>query len=241
MTEVVVGCADFMCPAVQGLGSAYQRVNPYIVISVVQRASTLAYPMLVNGDLDIAILAWLPDKRAPSLWLQPMVYDGLAIIVHPQNGVPGLTIDQLQKLYQGQVENWQDWGGLPGLPQLISRETAASEYQYLQTRVMREIRTTLNASLAPDTEFMRKLVQENPLAVGYLSSAWLSPGVRAVAIEGIPPGTETIRNQIYPLTRRIDVVSLQEPAGAARTFIEWLLTTEGQELLRNYGFVSILE
>lgn len=234
-------CADFITPAMQALALTFQRDNPDIIITIVQRADTLGYPLLIEGDVDIAVLTWLPDARPDSLWMQPLAYDGLAIIVHPQNGIPGLSQAQVQKLYQGQVENWADWGGLPGVPQLISRETASGEFLYLQSRVMRDVRTSLNATLAPDSDYMVKLVAEDPLALGYVSTALLTPQVRAVSIDGTPPGKEAIKVDVYPLRRTIVVVTKEEPQDPVRGFVQWMLTNEGQSVLYRHGFVSVLD
>ncbi len=236
-----VVCADFIAPALQSLALNYQRENPHIIITVVQRADTLGYPLLKEGDADIAVLTWLPDAIPETMWMRPLAYDGLAIIVHPQNGIPGLSQAQVQKLYQGQVENWADWGGLPGVPQLISRETASGEYLSLQNRVMRDVRTSLNATLAPDSAIMLKFVAEDPLAIGYVSTALLTSGVRAVSIDGTPPGQEAIRVNAYPLRRTIVVVTVNEPQEPERSFVQWMLGNKGQSVLYNYGFVSVLE
>ena len=231
-------CADFLAPSVQVLAATYQRQNPNTIITVVQRADTLGYPLLLEGAVDIAVLTWLPDSRSDAIWLQVLALDGLAIIVHPQNGIPGLTQAQVQKLFQGQVENWEEWGGLPGVPQLMSRESASGEFLFMQNHLMREVRTSLNASLAPDTAIMEQYVSTNPLAVGYLSSSRLTPDVRAVAVDGVPPTSETIAAQIYPLTRAIYVVTDGEPVGAARGFVQWMLGNEGQSLLVSQDFIG---
>jgi phosphate transport system substrate-binding protein len=136
------------------------------------------------------------------------------------------------------VENWQVWGGLPGVPQLVSRESASGEFLYLQNNVMREIRTSLNASLATSSDIMVQYVSQDPLAVGYLSTTRLSKDVRAVGIDGIPPSEETIAAQIYPLIRVIYVVTNGEPEEPERSFVQWMLEGEGQLLLKNQGFVK---
>ena len=244
VSEVValdVVCADYLTPAVRVLAASYQRQNPNVIITAVQRADTLGYPLLLEGDVDLAILTWMPDSRSDDIWLQPLAYDGLVIIVHPQNGVPGLSQAQVQKLFQGQVENWEAWGGLPGVPQLISRESASGEFLYLQNHVMRDVRASLNASLATESTIMLQYVGNDPLAVGYISSSWLTQGVRAVPIEGVPPSLETIGARIYPLTRLIYVVTNGEPVEPMRGFVQWMLGNEGQSLLEDQGFVRIDE
>jgi phosphate transport system substrate-binding protein len=243
-SEVVkmdVVCADFFAAAARTLASKYRQHYPNVVITVVQRVDTLGYPLLLDGGVDLAFLTWMPDSRSDEIWHQPVVYDGLAVIVHPQNGVPGLTQAQVQKLFQGQVEDWDAYGGLPGVPQLISRESNSGEFIYMQNHLMREIRASLNASLATESTIMRQFVAGDPLAVGYISSAWLNLDIRAVPIDGVPPNSETISAHIYPLTRAVNAVTNGEPVDPARGFIQWILGSEGQTLLQMQGFVKTLE
>ena len=200
------------------------------------RAYTGTARALEEGDADLAALTCVPPEYIGDACTTPFARVGLAIVVHPQNGLPGLTMIQLQKLFQGQVEDWATWGGLPGTPEIISREEGAGAYAFFQSRAMRETRVTLTALLAPSTEAVLQAVGEEPLAVGYLSTAGIDGRVRPLAIEGVPPTSETINSGLYPLTRDLHVMTMEEPQGAARDFIQWLLSPAGQEILTAQRF-----
>lgn len=217
------------------LAATYQRDVPTVKITVTQRANRLAHTAIQQGDADIAILNWRPIPSTPILWTTPFARAGLAIVVNPQNGLPGLTLEQLRQLFQGQIENWESWGGLPGTPQIVSREEAAGTYQFLQRAVMRDARVTLTALLAPNSESVLTLVQENVLAVGYISAAQLTEEVRALAIEGVPPADETIAAKLYPLTYDLYLATWDEPHGASRDFIQWILSPSGQGIIVAHG------
>ncbi len=222
---------ESLAPTMMALASVYQRENPVVEVVVSKRADTLALASLEEGSTDVAALTWLPSQLPPSVWGVPFARDGLAIVVNPQNGVPGLTQDQLRQLFRGQAEDWAPWGGLAGTPQLISREDAAGEYIFFQRRVMQENRVSLNALLAPTSEGVIRLVESDHLSVGYLSSAWLDGRVRALTVEGIPLTPETLSSGVYPLTRDLYLISLGEPEGAARDFVQWVLSPEGQDVV----------
>lgn len=231
-----VVCPASLAPTMMALGSAYRQVDPMTQIVVVKRADPLAARALMEGDADLAALTWTPPAYIDEVWTTPFARDGLAIVVHPQNGLPGLTMIQLQKLFQGQVEDWATWGGLPGAPEIISREEGSGDYAFFQARAMRETRVTLTALLAPSTEAVLQAVGEEPLAVGYLSTAWVDGRVRPLAIEGVPPTSETINNGLYPLARDLHIVTREEPHGAARAFIQWLLSPAGGEIITAQRF-----
>lgn len=232
---VQVACPESLAPVLMSLAAAYQRDVPTVKITVIQRANMLAYQALQQGDADIAILNWLPTSPPPTLWSRPFAHDGLAIVVNLQNGLPGLTMEQLRQLFQGQTENWESWGGLPGAPQIISREEVAGPQQFFQHRVMRDVRVTLTALLAPNSESVLTLIQEDVLAVGYISAAWLRADVRALAIGGIPPADEAIAADLYPLTYDLYLATLGDPSGASREFIQWVLDEQGQGIVVAHG------
>ena len=236
--DLQVVASDSLTPAIQAAASAYQRDHPEVQITVLPRAGSLATRALQQGDADVAVVTWLAGDLAEDAWIQPVSRDGLAIVANSQNGLPGATMTQLQELFQGRLEDWATWGGLPGPPRLVSRETASGAYAFFQAWVMRDARVTLNALLAPSTQAVLDFVADEPLAVGYVSTACLDGRVRAVAVNGVPPSKEAIAAGLYPMTRTHFVVTLSEPDGAARGFVQWLLADPGQSVLEAHGFVA---
>jgi len=238
---IQIACPESLVPIVMALGTAYQREELAAQIVVVERADELALHALTNGDADIAALTWLPTTAPENAWRATFARDGLAVIVNTGNGLPGLTLEQLRQLFGGRVEDWASWEGLPGPPQIISREEASGDFDFFQARVMHDARVTLTALLAPTSLAARESVGQEPLAVGYLSTAWLEGQVRALAIEGVPPAPETISAGLYPLSRELSWVTLGEPQGLARAFIQWTLTPPGQSIVSAQSFVPILQ
>jgi phosphate transport system substrate-binding protein len=236
---VQIACPENLTPLVMALASAYQREESGVQIVVVERADTLAYQALVNGDVDISALTWLPTTISEDVWRVPFARDGLAIVVNTRNGLPGLTLDQLRQLFLGRVEDWEPWGGLPGAPQIISREEASGDYNFFQTQVMHDARVALTALLAPTSAAACDGVGSDPLAVGYLSTAWLDGDVRALTIEGVPPANEAIAAGLYPLSRDLFLATIGQPQGMARAFVQWTLGPQGQNIVAAQRFTPI--
>jgi phosphate transport system substrate-binding protein len=219
----------------------FRGERPEFEITVFSRADTLAMRALRQGDAEVAVLTWLPEALPEDAWARTVARDGLAIVVNPQNGVPDLTMTQLQDLFRGRLEDWAAWGGLPGPPQLVTRETASGDSAFFQAWVMRDARVSLNALMAPTSEAVLDFVVDDALAVGYVSTAWVDGRVRAVVINGVPATAETMAANLYPLTRTLFVVTMSEPEGAPREFVQWLLAAPGQAVLEAHGFVSMPE
>lgn len=231
-------CPENLAPAIRAAATTFQRDHSEVEIIVLARANALALRAIEQGDADLATLTWLSQTLPETAWVRAVSRDGLAVAVNPQNGLPGVTMTQLQDLFQGRLDDWALWGGLPGTPQLISRETASGDYAFFQAWVMRDTRVSLNALLAPNTEAVLAFVAEDPLSIGYLSTGWLDGRVRALSVNGVPPSREAIEAGLYPMTRTHFVVTASEPDGAIREFVQWLLAAPGQAVLEAHGFVS---
>ncbi len=237
-TSLRIVAASDLTPALRAAAATYGRDHPEVEIIVVPRANSLVRQVIEQGDADIAVLTWMESELPDEVWTQPVSRDGLAAVVNPQNGLPGVTMTQLQDVFQGRLEDWATWGGLPGTPQLISRETASGAYAFFQAWVMRDARVSLNALLAPNTESVLQFVADDALAIGYVSTAWLDGRVRALAVNGVPPSGEAIAAGLYPMTRTHFVLTMAEPAGVSREFLQWLLAAPGQAVLEAHGFLS---
>ncbi len=224
-------------PLLQALVSAYQRAYPAVQITLRERADTLGQQALLQDEVDIAVLSWLTPENTSSVWRAAFARDGIAVVVNPQNGVPGLTREQLRELFQGRVEDWTPYGGLPGIPQLISRGEATGEYRSFQELVMGDLPVSLTALLAPNSKAMIDLIAADQQAVGYLSTARLNGQVRALAIDEVPPAPEMLATEAYPMTRNLYLATRDEPQGSARDFIQWTLGAQGQAIVKQQGWI----
>lgn len=235
--QVRIACPENLEPLLRALAAAYQRDHPTAQVSVLKRADPLAWKALQDGEVDLAGLAWLPESLPPETWLLPLARDGLAVIVNPQNGIPGLTMEQLRTLFQGRVADWAPWGGLPGAPQLVTREDASGDTLLFQQRVMGSFPLALTALLAPTSEALLDVVLAEQLAVGYVSTARLNGRGRALAVDGVPPVPEMLASGLYPLTRDIALAAREAPQEASADFIHWLAGERARAIIQQQGFL----
>ncbi len=232
-------CPETIHTLMLTLATAYRQQDPTTDIIVIERDDQLIPAALDQKAAEIGATLWIPTSVPTNTWTQPFANEALAVVVNPQNGLPGITLDQLRQLYQGRVEDWAPWGGLPGNPQLISREEEAGEYGWFQEQVMGDGRVALIALLAPTSESVLSLVAEEPLAVGYVTTGRLDGRVRVLAIESVPPTAQTLAAGLYPLTHPVSFISIGEPHGAARPFIQWVLSPAGQTVIEQQGLYPL--
>ncbi|HOC22621.1 MAG TPA: substrate-binding domain-containing protein [Anaerolineae bacterium] len=235
--QVRIAAPENLEPLLRALAAAYQRENPTVEISVIKRADALAWEALHDGEVDLVGVTWTPEDLPPEIWLKPLARDGVAVVVNPQNGIPGLTLEQARLLFQGRAEDWAPWGGLPGAPQVVTREDASGDTLLFQRQVMGDFPMALTALLAPTSEVLLDVVSTESLAVGYVSTSRLSERVRALALEGVPPVPEMLAAGLYPLTRDCVLAASGEPQAAAGEFVRWLEGERASAIIQQQGFL----
>jgi phosphate transport system substrate-binding protein len=197
-------------------------------------------------------------QSTPALVRIPIGVDGLAIVVHPTNKIKNLTVVQLHDLFNGRILDWSTLGSEPDEVLLVSREDGSGSRQLFEARVMGKDPVALTAVVMPTSADVVNYVAQNPGAIGYVSRAYVvdafatqpatiaqtaaltdsnavkGPMVRVVRIENLLPTIENIKNQTYFLTQPLYFVSLGQPQGWSRTFIDFVLSPAGQTIVERY-------
>jgi phosphate transport system substrate-binding protein len=92
--------------------------------------------------------------------------------------------------------------------------------------------------LASNLEVLRT-VEQTPGAIGYVGLGYLSDKVKVVTVKGVKPTEETVRDGTYPLARSLYMYTNGQPAGLAKSFLEFILSGDGQSIVKDQGFVPV--
>lgn len=226
-----------MTPLLTELAEAYQVHFPQVSIAVEGGGSRLGLARVKEGEVVLGASSWLPAEGAATVWSAPVAMDGIALIVHPDNPTTGLTLAQLREVFSGRLWDWAELGGA-GEVQVISREGGSGTRAAFETRVMEGQRVTPTALIMPGSGAVVDYVAAHPEAIGYVSMGHLSDKVRALAIERVKPTPQTVSDGTYYLARPFFLVAPEEPSGAPRSFVDFVLGLEGQKIVgQQYGRV----
>jgi hypothetical protein len=164
----------------------------------------------------------------PEGWFAtPLGQVALAVVVHPDNPVRDLSIEEARRLFSGLSDSWSDVGGrdLPVQPVLpLPGEPAGEVFSSL---VLDGTEPWPGTLLAPTAAAMAQWVGEEPGAIGILPLAAVPESLRAVRIEGVLPGDSTVASGAYPLAANLVATAPAEPAGPLRDFLVWLQSRTG--------------
>lgn len=224
-------------PLLIELAEAYQVHFPQVSMAMEGGGSRLGLARVKDGTAALGASSWLPNEDEATVWSAPIAVDGIAVIVHPGNPVAALTLAELQEVFSGRSWDWAELGGR-GEVQVISREAGSGTRAAFEAWVMEGQPVTPTALVMPGSQAVADYVAAHPEAIGYVSMGYLSEKVKALAVEGVMPGPKTAADGTYHLARPLFLIASQEPDGAPRSFVDFVLGTEGQQIVgQTYGQV----
>jgi phosphate transport system substrate-binding protein len=239
---------------------SYQADHPDVRISVTGGGSGTGIASLINGTVDLANASRQikPEEieQAQSKGIDPVEHviarDAIAVIVNPENPVTQLTLGQISDIYSGKISNWKEVGGEDRPIVRLSRETNSGTHVYFLETVLRlgksddDTLFSRDTLLLPSSEGIIAEVRQNPNAIGYDGLGYVPDDLKVIAIaetEGKPyvlPMISTVNDKSYPIARDLYMYTIGEPSGAVKDYLDWILSTEAQDIVIELGFVPIL-
>lgn len=165
--------------------------------------------------------------------------DGIVVIVNPANPVEDLTLEEVRLIFSGQIDNWKEIGGPDHEIILVSRESGSGTRDGFESLAMNKEPVSDKALIANSTGAIRTIVAGDRYAIGYVSLAVLDSSVKPLRVEGVAPTADNIRNGKYAISRPFIYVTREEPTGLVRSFIDFVLSDQGQSILTREGAVRV--
>jgi phosphate transport system substrate-binding protein len=237
----------------------YQSVRPEVRISVTGGGTGTGIVSLINGTVDIANASrTIKDEElanAKAAGFEPVEHviarDAIAVIVNPQNPVQALSIDQLSRIFKGEINNWTELGGEDRPIVRLSRESNSGTHVYFLETVVRRGSSqdkslfAANTLLLPSSEGIISEVRDNPNAIGYDGLGYVTEDVKVVAIThpdgvgSVLPSVATVNSGEYPISRDLYMYTRGEGNSVIQQYLEWILSPEAQQIVSELGFVPV--
>jgi phosphate transport system substrate-binding protein len=171
----------------------------------------------------------------------PVAKDGVVIIVNSANKVSDISTDTIGKIYRGEITNWKDVPGGSDAPiVLLGRDSSSGTYSFIKDTV---VGTTKEYSKSmrnlASTQAIADEVAKNPNAIGYIGLGYENKSIKALTVDGNTADIESVLNETYPLSRNLNMVSNGDPADAQKEYLDWILSDEGQAVVKEQGFVPL--
>ncbi|MDX9851814.1 MAG: phosphate ABC transporter substrate-binding protein [Anaerolineaceae bacterium] len=237
----------------------YQKLFPEIRISVTGGGSGTGISSLINNTVDLANasreITSEEIEQANKNGVVPIEYivarDAIAVIVHPENPIDQLTLQDVSDIYSGRIENWSQLGGEDRPIVRLSRETNSGTHIYFLEEVIRlgnsDDHTIFSANtlLLPSSEGIIAEVRENPNAIGYDGLGYITEDVKVLKIAReagsafIFPTLASVNDNQYAISRNLFIYAPGKPTTFVKDYLDWILSSEGQKIVEDLGFIPV--
>ena len=241
--NVATGGSTSMKNVIAALTEGFAEVEPGVTVSYDPTGSGAGITGATDKTLDIGLSSRaLKDDEKNDVDGTTVALDGIAIVVSKDSKVADLTVEQLKKMFTGEITNWSEVGGDDGEIVLVGREAGSGTRDGFESIV--DVKDACKyAQELTATGAVISAVEANPLAIGYASLSAVGDTVKAVTVEGVECSEDTVKDGTYKIQRPFvfvtnDSASLSEQAQA---FIDFATSTDAADLIRTAGAVPVNE
>lgn len=224
------------------LKETFESENKGITVTYNPTGSGTGITAVAEGRCDIGLSSrdLKDEEKAKGLEETVIAYDGIAIIINPENDIDDLTIDQIAKIYTGEITNWKEVGGKDAEIVLIGREAGSGTRDGFESITGTKDQCKLKQELTSTGDVITT-VAGNPGAIGYASLASVKDSVKMLKVGGVAPSEATIKDGNYKVQRNFVLVTKKDVklSDAAQKFFDYITSSDASEVIRQAGAVPV--
>lgn len=223
------------------LGEAFEADNSGTTFTYNPTGSGSGITAVLEGRCDIGLSsrALKDDEKAQGLTETVLAYDGIAIIVNPENTVEDLTVDRIASIYTGEITNWSEVGGADGEIVLIGREAGSGTRDGFESITKTNDSCKYRQELTSTGDVITT-VANNPNAIGYASLASVKDTVKALKVGGVTPTEDTVKDGTYLIQRPFVFVTKTDTklSDTAQKFFDYAMSSAAASIISKAGAVA---
>jgi phosphate transport system substrate-binding protein len=253
---ITIKGSDTMVHLTGNWAEIFMKQNPDIKVSVTDGGTGTGIAALLDGTTDICAASRKIKNKELQLALEKNIHpyeivvakDGVAVVVHHDNPVNKLTLEQLSKIFTDKIVRWSEVGGVDEPIVVLSREPGSGTYVYFQEMVLKKQDYMQDAKLLPVTSAIIQSVSTNKSAIGYVGLGYAlgaKDKVKIIAVKeddnspAVIPSDQTVKSGQYPIARPLFLYLNGEPKRTIKKFVDFCLSAEGQAVVTDTGYVTI--
>ena len=239
--KITISGSTSVGPTMEVLAQSYGKNND-VKIEVQQVGSSAGIKNTIDKTSDLGMSSRdLKDEEAKEVDGTKIAIDGIAVVTNTANKVTNLTSEQVRDIFTGKITNWKEVGGEDSEIVVISREEGSGTRDGFQEILGFESEElTKNAQVCDGSGNVKSTVEGNKNAIAYISFGYLSDTLNDVKIDGVEATDENVVEGKYPVSRPFLVVNRKDNLSEdAKSFVEFILSDEGQSIIAEEGFIRI--
>lgn len=223
------------------LGEYFMEENSGVSFTYNPTGSGAGITAVSEGRCDIGLSSrsLKDEEKEQGLTETVLAYDGIAVIVNPENTVEDLDVETIADIYTGEITNWSEVGGADAEIVLIGREAGSGTRDGFESITGTEDLCQYRQELTSTGDVITTVAQ-NPGAIGYASLASVKDTVKALTVDGVEPTEETIKDGSYVVQRPFVLVTKDgvELSEAAQAFFDYITSEDAAEIISAAGAVA---
>ena len=223
------------------LGESFMETNPDVSFTYNPTGSGSGITAVSEKRCDIGLSsrALKDEEKNSGLTETVLAYDGIAIIVNPENAISDLSIEDIAKIYTGEITNWKDLGGADAEIVVIGREAGSGTRDGFESITGTSEKCVYRQELTSTGDVITT-VSQNPDAIGYASLSAVKDTVKALTVGGVAPTEDTVKDGSYVVQRPFVLVTRTDEklSEAAQAFFDYATSADPVELIAKAGAVS---
>lgn len=263
LTILIVGCStskdqkniirikgsDTMLPLCRRFATIYNMEHPGMRILVEGGGTAKGFEALEKGEIDICSASRNVEpnevkelaEKTQNIGMSFLVAkDALFVYVNSSNPIASLSRTDLKDIFECRLNNWNKFISFDTSIVLVLRSESSGTLEYFRNHVLNGEKYCREAIIKNSNEELFTEIANRKNAIGFagVSSA---NGIKSLKIDGIEPTIDNIINDKYPVVRYLLFYTVKEPTGEIKQFIDWTISQEGQEIIRESGYVPLWE
>ncbi len=252
--SVTIKGSDTMVHLMSTLAEAFMKKNPEVQVSVTGGGSGTGIAALINGTTDVCASSRDMQQKEKdqakakniNLVEKTIAYDGIAIVVHPENPIKDISMEQLRKIYTGAYKNWKEFGGPDHPLTILSRESNSGTYVFFQEHVLNKENFAPTVKLMPASSSIVQSISSDKWSIGYVGLGYTKEGnIKVVPVkkdessQPIMPDHNTVLDKTYSIARQLFLYFNGEPADNNKLFLDFAMSPAGQKIVEETGYITL--
>lgn len=229
-------------PVMKVAAQKIMTVHTGIKISIAGGGSGVGIKQVGEGLVDIGNSGRKPTEAELSkypLKMNQWAIDGVGVVVNPGNPVKSLSTAQLKDIYAGKLTNWKALDGPDKSINIYTRDKASGTRAVFWKKALSKGDISAKAHFVPSNGAMKTAIAQDPYAIGYVSVGHIDKSVAPVALDGVVPTLDNVKQGKYKVARGLYSNTKGDPRGLAKKFIDYLYSAEGQKIVAEKGFIPV--
>lgn len=241
--KLIITGSSTVAPLVEEIGRAFEIKNPGIRVDVQSGGSSRGIADVLGGMADIGMVSRQLKPEDGDLKSATIAKDGVCIILHAENPVRSLSDDQIRKIYQGVIKNWQEVGGKQAPITVVNKAEGRSTLEVFLDYFKLKNSEVKAQIVIGDNEQGIKTIVGNPNSIGYVSigsaefNQLQGKPIQLLPVAGVAATIDKVKSGEFPLSRTLNLVTKSTPKGLQLQFIQFAQSSEVAEIVKKQFFV----